>query len=601
MILDDLCRLYDLKLKTGAVPPRGWTRERIAWKLVIDYEGTLVNVVPMGDESRPYVLMFVPEHTTKTSGIKPYFLCDKAAILLACGTARNLKEHQASLKSHREFLKGVQDSAAPAVIGFLENPEAEKWIDVCKDNLDGLAVLQLLGDDVPVFERSVIRRKWELDCSHWNEDAGSNNGDGRGNVGGLIQCSVSGRIADPAKLFPMLRGIPHAQSSGASLVSFNQESFCSYGKSISDQAANASLSSEVAFKAGSALRYLMGDMNHYVTIGNDRIVFWTDADSQTDLDDISLFLNMDGAKREAENEDEALLDELNARLVAIRSGRKALDVDAQAQYYLMCVSPNMSRLSIRFFETGTLESLNERFGQYLRDIEMVGFGGKSLEPRSIRVYINQTAPLAKSENVPATLVASVLQAMLRGSAFPQSLYLQLLSRIRADKGYDHSASKPRDAMHLRVSMIKACLLRSARQKGDEALERSLTVSLNEGNDNKGYVLGRLFAALEKVQRDALGQNVNATIRDRYIGAASTTPARVFPQLMKMAQHHISKAEYGVSSERIIEGIVAMLDSGTGFPATLSLQDQGQFFIGYYQQKESFYTKKANENAIVKES
>ena len=599
MILDDLCRLYDLKLKTGAVPPRGWTRERIAWKLVIDDEGTLVNVVTMGDGSRPYVLMFVPEHTTKTSGIKPYFLYDKAAIFLACGTARNLKEHQASLKSHGEFLKDVQDPAVSAVIGFLENPKAEKWVDVCKDNLDGLAVLQLLGDDVPVFERSAIRQKWDVDCSHWNEGVGSDKCDGCSNVDELIQCSVSGRIAAPAKLFPMLKGIPHAQSSGASLVSFNQESFCSYGKSISDQAANASLSSEAAFKAGSALRYLMGDKRHYETIGNDRIVFWTDADSQTDLDDISLFLNMDGAKREVENE--ALLDELNARLVAIRSGRKALDVDAQAQYYLMCISPNMSRLSIRFFETGTLGSLNERFGQYLRDIEMIGFGGKPLEPRSIRVYINQTAPLAKSENVPATLVASVFQAMLRGDAFPQSLYLQLLSRIRADKGYDHSASKPKDAMHLRVSMIKACLLRSARQKGDEALERSLTVSLNEGNDNKGYVLGRLFAALEKVQRDALGQNVNATIRDRYIGAASTTPARVFPQLMKMSQHHISKAEYGVSSERIIERIVAKLDSGTGFPTTLSLQDQGQFFIGYYQQKESFYTKKANGNAIVKEN
>ena len=130
-----------------------------------------------------------------------------------------------------------------AVIGFLENPKAEKWVDVCKDNLDGLAVLQLLGDDVPVFERSAIRQKWDVDCSHWNEGVGSDKCDGCSNVDELIQCSVSGRIAAPAKLFPMLKGIPHAQSSGASLVSFNQESFCSYGKSISDQAANASLSS----------------------------------------------------------------------------------------------------------------------------------------------------------------------------------------------------------------------------------------------------------------------------------------------------------------------------------------------------------------------
>ena len=169
--------------------------------------------------------------------------------------------------------------------------------------------------------------------------------------------------------------------------------------------------------------------------------------------------------------------------------------------------------------------------------------------------------------------------------------------MRVDKGYNSRNGKKREAMHLRVPMLKACLLRWARLQHDETTERSLTVALNKDNDNKGYVLGRLFAALEKAQRDALGQNINATIRDRYIGSASTTPARVFPQLLKLAQHHISKSEYG-GAERAIESIMSKIDGEEGFPATLSLSEQGQFYIGYYQQKAAF---KTNKNAVKEEN
>lgn len=122
------------------------------------------------------------------------------------------------------------------------------------------------------------------------------------------------------------------------------------------------------------------------------------------------------------------------------------------------------------------------------------------------------------------------------------------------------------------------------------------MALNENNKNTGYLLGRLFAALEHAQGSALGNEVNATIRDRYIGAASATPAMVFPQLLRNAQHHISKANYGMFEERRIGEIVDCIESAEGFPPTLSYDDQGQFFIGYYQQKQAFY-KKNDEKTI----
>ncbi len=338
----------------------------------------------------------------------------------------------------------------------------------------------------------------------------------------------------------------------------------------------------------------MADKDHYITLGIDRLLFWTDEEAASELNDIALFLKIDdNGAANASNEDQTLLDELHERLAAIKNGLSHGGIDASTRYYLMCVSPNIARLSVRFFETGTLGDFNRRFGQYLRDIDMVDASKQNsyLAPRSIRTYINQTAPLGKADNVPETLVAPTLRAMLRGDAFPYSLYFRLIERMRADKGYNSRNGKKCEAMHLRVPMLKACLLRWARLQHDETMERSLTVALNEDNDNRGYVLGRLFAALEKVQRDALGHNINATIRDRYIGSASTTPARVFPQLLKLAQHHISKAEYGGFAERAIESIMSKIDSAEGFPATLSLSEQGQFYIGYYQQKAAFWTKK----------
>lgn len=594
MIIDDLCRLYDLKLETGDVPPIGWSRERIGWEFVIDADGALVSAIPQGNDEHSYVNMFVPEHTAKTSGDKVFFLCDSAAILLGLGTAKNVREHALSCSSHRLFLSGVDDPAAEAACKFFLRDHADDpAVACCGDSLDALAVFRLLGDDCLVHERQAIKEKWNSESESWTGTPSKKENRKKPSAPQLVQCSITGSLSQPASLFPLLKGIPHARGTGASLVSFNCDAFCSYGKSKDDQAANSSMSAMAAFKAGSALRYLMNDRGHYVTLGIDRLVFWTERETLAELNDIELFLGMDDIERRAAKEDQALVDELHEKLEAIRTGRSHSDVDASTQYYLMCVSPNMARLSVRFFETGTLGDLNRRFGQYLRDIELVDMSGSgsSLKPRSIRVYIYQTAPLGKADNVPETLVASSIRAMLRGDAFPYALYAQLIGRMRVDKGYNSTSGKKLDAMHLRVPMIKACLLRWARQQRDIATERSLTVSLNEENENRGYVLGRLFAALEKAQRDALGQQVNATIRDRYIGSASATPARVFPQLLKLAQHHISKAEFGDYDEQLIESIMAKINSVDGFPATLSLPEQGQFYIGYYQQKAAFYVKK----------
>jgi len=125
------------------------------------------------------------------------------------------------------------------------------------------------------------------------------------------------------------------------------------------------------------------------------------------------------------------------------------------------------------------------------------------------------------------------------------------------------------------------------------------MSLNESYTHPAYVLGRLFAVLEKAQKEALGQNINATIKDRYFTSACASPASVFPTLLRLSHHHLAKAEYGGRIDRQIQDLLNMLDAKP-FPSRLSLDEQGVFVLGYYHQRAAFYTKNSEEKVAETE-
>ena len=589
MILDDLNTYYLEKRNDPAssMPRQGWSVVRVGWEFRIDPEGKLVSILSLVDDSGKSPEMQVPEQVARTSGVKPFFLCDKAAYFFGLDEKRGEECFAKSAELHHKVLDGVQDEAAKAVLGFFDQPSQLACVEerVIEDLKGGsLIVFRYIPDSSLVHERSAVMDAWE---------GYLNQGESRG---GEVQCSITGEWAVPSKLFPMVKGIPGSQSSGASLISFNQDAFCSYGRTKGDKARNASISEEASFNVGAALQYLSMSPTHHVDIGGTRVLYWTDSDSPESLGVLSLFMDPN-AELSLAAEDESVLDRIRNSLHGLRSGKYVeLDCDGP-QYYVLGVSGSQGRLSVRFFEKGSLGVLQERARQYYEDIALVGRDGELLKPSSLRRYLLQAAVLGKAENLPNTLVCSTLRALFRGTAFPQALSEQLLARMRVDKGY--LGSDRRDVLPLRIAMLKACVIRSARQKGMKSEERSLTVSLNEDNANIGYLLGRLFAILEKAQQDAV-PGANSTIRDRFIGSASATPARVFPQLLKTAQHHISKAEYGASADRRLQEVVGRIDSGKGFPATLSYDDQGQFFIGYYQQKQALYMKKASRIATENE-
>lgn len=596
MILQELNHYYERLLAdpNRDVPARHWSVEKVAWELVLSRDGKVLGAYRLtdgeGKELRKFISLSVPEHSTRCgTGMLPFFLCDNVAYLLGYDEKRGAEKLAAARALHEEVLDGCGDEGASAVLRFFEHEDRDADLDeaVRADLAEGggFAVFRLDGNRCRLHERPAVASAWTAYC------------DTQVSSEVVGQCAVTGEEGPLARLFPQVTGVAGAQSAGASLVSFNLQSFESYGKS---QAYNASISEKVAFNAGSALRQLCADRTHRVRIGETTVVFWADRPAPVEDEIVLMMLDPDEFDRRSENMQ--VTEEVRNALESMERGLPLQDVDAETRYFVLGLAPNAARLAVRFFETDTLGRMADNFGAYLRDVSMV-----DVRTSSLRSLLLQTAPLGSSDQLPSTLVNGCMDAMLTGRVFPQALYYAVLSRMRCD----HARRNSWD-MGQRAALLKACLTRKARldkecaSEQDGAVcadeERGLNVYLDKERTNRGYVLGRLFAVMEHAQRSALGE-VSATIRDRYIGAASTTPARVFPHLLHSTQNHVSKLRkfnpgLCVKFEKANDEIMGMLDGPNLFPKTLSAEDQGEFFVGYYQQRVDLWKSHKDDEASV---
>ena len=252
--------------------------------------------------------------------------------------------------------------------------------------------------------------------------------------------------------------------------------------------------------------------------------------------------------------------------------------DGNTKFYVLGLAPNASRIAIRFWISDTIPSMAAKFCQHFEDIKIV-HGPRDRDTLSLFRLLVSTAVLGKSENIAPNVAGETMRSVLAGLPYPQTLLQAAIRRIRAEH----------EVTHPRAALIKACLNRSLRFNNPQEKEE-MKVSLDASNLNSGYRLGRLFATLEKIQAEA-SPGINATIRDKFYGAASSTPVTVFGSLMRLKNHHLAKLENPgrrVNFEKLIGEIV----EGIGdFPPHLRIEDQGRFAIGYYHQMQAFFTKK----------
>ncbi len=364
----------------------------------------------------------------------------------------------------------------------------------------------------------------------------------------------------------------------------------SYGWS---QAFNAPASKEAVFEYLTALNAMLEGPKrerHGLVVGSTTAVFWTDRPSSAE--DIFVRFAVQGSSvLEKAVQDEVLLKKLQAFLQALRRGKEAygeLDEDPEKTNYciLGLSAPTKARIAVRFFYRSTLADMLTNLKRHFDDIRLereFGPTAKRTDPEfpSLQDILDETCPRRQGrpdrDSIPPVIEGPLLDAIVTGKRYPDALYHAVLRRLASEH---------------RVNYVRACVIKGYLVRN---LGKEVTMSLDESRTDPSYRLGRLFAALEKTQLDALGANLNTTIRDRYYSAASATPRAVFPRLLRTYQHHLAKLEGGfkVNREKLVQEILTPL---TDFPAHLNLADQGLFALGYYHQMRAFFSKKDDEQA-----
>lgn len=568
-VLQALDGYYERMAARNEVVPPGFSAEKISYAIELSERGEVVGVrdlrVTSGKKTVPATIA-VPAGTKRTVAIVPNRLWDKTAYTLgrtAGEGRRTADEHAVFRATHLQLLAGTEDPGLLALRRFIESwtPDRFDAAPFAPEMLDANFVFRLDGDQGFIHDRPAAHALLAAQGS---------------STAAEVFCLVTGMKAAPTRLHPTIKGVDGAQTAGAALVSFNLEAFGSYGK---EQGANAPTSEAAAFRYGAALNRLLDRQasRNRIKIGDTTVVFWADASgvgegaAQAAEDNFLLMLGEGGAATEDADEAARIGDVL--RLVA--SGRPVASVVPAVQpgtrFYVLGLAPNAARLSVRFWLVDTFDAFAERLALHHADLAILPSPWRNAMPAMRWLLAKTTALQEKFENIPPLLVGEVMRAILGGGRYPQSLLAAAIGRLRAG---DDAAS----GWH--AAVIKASLARDHRL----LKKKEAPVALDRDDPNPAYQLGRLFAAVETAQRMALGQ-VNATIRDRYFGAASATPASVFPLLMRGVQNHLGKLRKerkGFWLEREIEEIHSHLPST--LPRSLKLEAQGRFVLGYYHQR-----------------
>ena len=598
MILLALNRYYERLIEQQAegVAPAGCSPEKISFEILLTPDGEIAQVNDIRDTSGkkplPRVLN-VPQAEKRTVGIKSNFLWDKTSYVLGVSNTskRADKEHEAFVELHETALASEDDLGLKAVLSFLRgwSPTQFEARGFPPDMVDANLVFRVDGEHCYLHDGPAAR------AVRAKLLAGD---EGQETATGAAVCLVSGEVAPVARLHPAIKGVNGAQSSGASIVSFNLDAFTSYAKSQGD---NAPVSESAAFAYTTALNYLLrrGEHNRQrLQVGDASVVFWAEA---ADAKQASAAEDLFATLLSPPADDASEAARVRAVLERIAKGCPVADLapnlEPGTRMYVLGLAPNASRLSVRFWQVDTLGVLAGRIAQHAEDLHLEPLPWRT-EPSVYRLVLatvpHREGAKPKADDAINIVIGETMRAILSGGPYPRSLLANTIMRFRADG----------DISGLRVALCKGVLARE-RRRDIRTSEEEIPVSLDKQSTQPGYLLGRLFAVLENVQRAALGSQVNATIRDRFYGAASATPASIFPVLLRNTQNHLGKLRkermgQAVNLEKDIREIVGGLPDQ--FPRSLKIEDQGRFAIGYYHQSQSYFTRRdAAESAYADES
>lgn len=589
MIISSLCDYYKIMARRKDVLPKGYSEREIKYCVSLTPEGIIDDIIYLGrDEGKKkvYPHMLLPLRTEKT-GIEANFIEHRPFYIfgLSCENgvfsaddSKAKKSHAAFVRTNLEFTEGLSSPLVQAYRNFILNwsPEVECenrfLLNLSKDYKNGTFSFCLSGrPDRLLQDEPEVKAKWEALYA-----ARKQSGDEV-----IARCPIFGEELPVARLHNRIKGVRGGQSSGCSLVCFNNASENSYGK---EQSFNSSVSEAAMEQYTEALNFLLADERHRTYLGDMTVVHFALAEEEAPyIDNVNAFLFTSTNKEASDDIDPALSNTMKK----VAEGRlPEFDVpDVGVDYCIFGLVPNGGRIAIKFNYRNTFGELRKNIERYHADFSIGKLKGA---PAAWLICKELVSPKSNDDAAPE-LEGDILRSAINGTPLPHKVLETVVRRVRTDSDTDKKRFiKLNDT---RAGLIKLCLNRKTTKEDEK-----ITMALNEQNKNAAYLCGRLFAVLEKVQRDSAQEELNKTIKDSFFSSACATPGVVFPRLIKLSQNHLSKLEKGPETyyNRLIGEVLADLKE---FPATLSLEEQGKFILGYYQQNTALYTKKENKTEV----
>lgn len=608
MILQALTRYYDILLQDpeSDISPPGYSSIGISFALNLSSDGELLDIFPLFEqvlrgkkmEDKPR-RMIVPEQVKRAVNISANYLWDNSVYVLGLSDKEAKdpdyarKRFEAFRHHNKKLLSGIDSPTARAVIAFLDNYDLEKGRE--QPSIASHLETILKGGNLVFMFNGKFAHKDPAICQAWDSYKS-------GSEAVLGQCLITGETGPIARLHPGFSGIRGSTATGASLVSFNERAYESYNR-FKGQGLNSPVSEKATFAYATALKYLLSSSNpnKKLTIGDTTVVYWAESERKGYAEAFEGIFEPPTVEEPITEEQEGRKKaEKGLKEVAEKIRRvQKLDLDAlltelqdeNPRFYILGLAPNAARVSIRFFLTDPFQKIVDRMIQHYRDLEIIKEYGNQPTYITVGHILRETvSQKSKDKDASPLMAGSVMRSILTGAPYPAALYYAIINRIRAD--VDDDQKHIHKINYIRVAVIKAFLIR--KYHNQNKYQEVLAMSLNEQATTPAYVLGRLFAVLEKVQQDAIG-DVNASIKDRYFTSACASPASVFPVLLRLSQHHISKVRQDsgkkMNYDRRIQEILGLLDvEKNPIPARLSLDEQGVFILGYYHQRAAFYVK-----------
>jgi CRISPR-associated protein Csd1 len=583
MILQALNEYYRRKCDdpdpAQRLPAFGLELKEIPFLLEITTTGELVQLVDtrnLNGKKKVGQTFLVPQGEKKASGVVANLLWDTLVYVLGIdtkGKPLRVAEQHAHFVARIRALppSALNDAGIQAALRYLGSLD-RSWLEAqpaWAQALEANAVMsfRLHGDADLVCQRPAVVQAALNAVS---------DGDDR-----FAMCLVTGANAPVQRLHTAIKGVWGAQTSGANIVSFNARAFESYGKT-ERQGENAPVGKAAAFAYTTALNHLLRrDSAQRIQIGDASTVFWAEKDSEFE----AIVPNIFGEP--PKDDPDQGVRAAHALFDAMHSGKLG-GADGMTHFHLLGLAPNAARISIRFYHCLPLQQLGERILQFFTDLELVRGPNDPQYPSLFRL-LAAAALQNKADNIPPNLGGAIVDAVIAGVDVPfPNLWLNAaVGRCRAEQ----------NVSYLRAASIKACLNRQIRRLSDSPSnppsEKEFLPMLDLSNTHPAYRMGRLFAVLEKIQEEA-SPGLNATIRDRYYGAASSTPVAVFTTLLRLKNAHLKKltAGRGLWFEKLLGEILGEVSD---FPKHLPLPDQGRFALGYYHQRQDFFAKKHPES------